>query len=404
MINPKFGYYQIDGNVFSLKEDMFDHIIANYTEQQIQSIKWDSLYNFSNDMFNSIDWTIDPPFTMDELYRLRAQKLREEYDYLILMFSGGSDSTQILNTFLNHNIFIDEIQTYSYEKVIKKVDSDIYEKVPQAGIMLEYEYAAKPILEKVAKLSPKTKINVIDTSDYSYDQIVNKKYDFIGNKSHPGFKIVSVSYQSHNPYSVVYNQKNVPGDKKVAFIRGYEKPNLTTDSNYNLYFSFSDMPYVSIKLLRMGLYEPSFVIEDFYWSPDGPLIPVKQCHLIAKKLKEDDKYKKTFFAFLNNNSVARSYFKTNYNFYRRMIDPIVYPNWVQTFSAPKTTFLGRNDETGSNPEFELFKHLGYKVQAYSQNKAHTTALFERYKKIPINYIDDSLYTKKHFIGNFKEHS
>ena len=39
----------------------------------------------------------------------RALQLKDELGEIILAFSGGSDSTLILNTFLKHNIPIDEV-------------------------------------------------------------------------------------------------------------------------------------------------------------------------------------------------------------------------------------------------------------------------------------------------------
>jgi len=47
--------------------------------------------------------------SLDFLYALRARQLREKYDYLVLYFSGGADSTNILKTFIDNNIFLDEI-------------------------------------------------------------------------------------------------------------------------------------------------------------------------------------------------------------------------------------------------------------------------------------------------------
>lgn len=64
--------------------------------------------------FDDVNWT-EPTETFKELCKQRAQQIRDSYDYIILSFSGGSDSTTVLNTFLENNIYIDEILILKYD-------------------------------------------------------------------------------------------------------------------------------------------------------------------------------------------------------------------------------------------------------------------------------------------------
>ena len=57
----------------------------------------------------NIDWTFEPSESWDTLCKERAIQLKDEFGEIILAFSGGSDSTLILNTFLKHNIPVDEV-------------------------------------------------------------------------------------------------------------------------------------------------------------------------------------------------------------------------------------------------------------------------------------------------------
>ena len=66
------------------------------------------LFNDPNWVSN-IDWTFEPLESWDSLCKERALQLKDELGEIILAFSGGSDSTLILNTFLKHNIPIDEV-------------------------------------------------------------------------------------------------------------------------------------------------------------------------------------------------------------------------------------------------------------------------------------------------------
>ena len=46
---------------------------------------------------SNIDWTFEPPQSWDTLCKERALQLKDELGEIILAFSGGSDSTLILN-------------------------------------------------------------------------------------------------------------------------------------------------------------------------------------------------------------------------------------------------------------------------------------------------------------------
>ena len=54
---------------------------------------------------------IEPEEDLDTLCRNSAEKIRAEYNYVRIWFSGGIDSTYMLDTFVDNNIHIDEIVT-----------------------------------------------------------------------------------------------------------------------------------------------------------------------------------------------------------------------------------------------------------------------------------------------------
>jgi len=66
------------------------------------------LFNDPN-WVDNIDWTFEPLESWDTLCKERALQLKDELGEIILAFSGGSDSICVLNTFLKHNIPIDEV-------------------------------------------------------------------------------------------------------------------------------------------------------------------------------------------------------------------------------------------------------------------------------------------------------
>jgi hypothetical protein len=91
MINKKLGYYNCDGLEFESKIQAFFHSLK--TNKPVEWI-------FNDFEFNLHDWLNEPLESLDQLYDKRARELREKYDYLILSYSGGSDSHQILMSFI----------------------------------------------------------------------------------------------------------------------------------------------------------------------------------------------------------------------------------------------------------------------------------------------------------------
>ena len=125
MINDKFGFYTV-GNLKTY---------SKYEAFQVGTPIW----NFNDDVFSSIDWKINPSFELSKLYKIRAQQIRDKYDHIVLWYSGGSDSHNILRTFIDNDIKLDEVasiteyditgnkDTYNNSEIYIQVLSDIKE-------------------------------------------------------------------------------------------------------------------------------------------------------------------------------------------------------------------------------------------------------------------------------------
>ena len=96
--NDLAGYYNVNGKIFYDKLEAI--IFANKTKSEIE-------WNYYNDIFYSIDWNIEPETSLREFYKIRAQQLREKYDYLIAFVSGGADSSQVVDSFVKNKIKLD---------------------------------------------------------------------------------------------------------------------------------------------------------------------------------------------------------------------------------------------------------------------------------------------------------
>lgn len=236
--------------------------------------------------------------SLDELYKQRAQQLRDQYKHLVLHFSGGSDSYNILYTFLKHNIPLDEI-VIKWPKFV--VEKNLY--VPNANdisarnSLSEWDFAIKPVLDRIAVLRPEIKITVVDYGknllNKNHTENLEKKLEiFLRNRYQ-----VAGFFMMLNPdlYQPIYDPAT------TAHIFGVEKPVLSYDS-VGIYFHFIDSAFDMLTVNpELGNKEP------FYWSKDLPLLPAEQAYQTALALISDNRYKSFALNAEKNQSLNRSY-------------------------------------------------------------------------------------------------
>ena len=70
-------------------------------------------YVFGGENYANYTWDKTPVEDLQTLYKQRAEQLRDTYDYLVLAWSGGSDSNQMLWSFFNNGIYPDMVVTWS---------------------------------------------------------------------------------------------------------------------------------------------------------------------------------------------------------------------------------------------------------------------------------------------------
>ena len=130
----KYGYYTVGSSVYLNKTQAA--IASNITNQKIN-------FHYNEDIFDSYDWTQEPEpgVGLAEFYRRRALQIRNKYDYVILLYSGGPDSTNVLNSFVDNNILIDEIVNMNSYKQTGVVENTIHNA--------DYVYNVEPHLKPV---------------------------------------------------------------------------------------------------------------------------------------------------------------------------------------------------------------------------------------------------------------
>jgi hypothetical protein len=207
--NDKLGFYQFG-------EHKFHNKVMALIEgtRQNQFPEW----NFNRTVFDSYDWLAEPALNLRELYRMRAQQLRDSYDYIRLEFSGGGDSVTAAFSFINNGIHLDEV-VFRYPKTGEKnVTDDPFNTKPE-NTLSEYQFAAQPLLHWIATSYPKTKITV---HDYSEDML---------NSNHDESWVYTTRdfFQPGHPFkftidAVDWHKEVLSQGKTVCMLYGIDKP------------------------------------------------------------------------------------------------------------------------------------------------------------------------------------
>lgn len=315
--DDKLGYYTLGNQKIKSKIDAC--ILA--TKQGGHPV-----WNFNNDVWNQQNWTQEPEIDILELYRIRARQIREQYDYVIINYSGGSDSQTMVDAFLSAGCYIDEIVTVWNRDSTPKVDASGAVNDAE-NIEAEYDLTTRPGLTRISLESPTTKITYIDISRHTVNQY--QKFD--------GEEWLKTTAEHLHPQYVtrweatrdVNQLRQLDTGRRTAIVFGVDKPKVCIkDGRYCVYFVD-----IVANSFRGGWNRPEYDNFDyvfFYWNPDLPEIVIKQAHLI-KRWFDANPMLKPILEWPNHDYNKRQA-------YEIIARTIIYPHWdLNTFQCYKTS-------------------------------------------------------------------
>ena len=313
--NAKLGYYCLNNKIY------YNKIEALLAAKDKEMPTW----HFNDHVYDQVIWDQDPDVDIETLYATRAQQLREKYVYIVVFFSGGADSSTVVNSFVTNGIFLDEV-------VIGHPESGMRDWVNTwnhhpAYTASEYYYTAEPQLKSLSIRSPKTRITVNDyfqdmIKTYTKDEWIMEARDYL----HPSF------ISRYSKKNLTHVKDLCESGKKVAFVYGVDKPRLTVLGNrYCAHFIDSIANTCTWDLDHY----PDCTTEYFYWTPDLPLLTVKQAHLVINWLDlPENRHHREAIKFGTNYTSAQQH-NTNYD---RAIRAPLYPRWdLSLFQTHKST-------------------------------------------------------------------
>jgi hypothetical protein len=316
--NPdKFGFYRVG------ERTSYSKFEAAQWCKEGELPEWD----FNQSTYDKIDWKVEPETDLWTLYKMRAKQIRENYDYIVLWYSGGSDSHNLLHAFLDANVKFDEIATtWNYEQTGEKYNHQ----------NAEISHVVLPDIKTLKDAGLDFKFRLIDISELTVELFKSWGTEFEYN--------VNFHFSPNNPAKhllrdKIEDYKNlIAAGKKVCFVWGKEKPFVLFDHDLNKhYVSFCDNvdncvgPYVQ-RNYHKGWYD-----EFFYWTPDFPLITLKQAHVIKNfvNLSQD----KNLFVPIDVSKAQTNGYSRKFNMYLNdeALNKVLYPKWSsRIFSNGKT--------------------------------------------------------------------
>lgn len=319
------GHYIVNGEIFYSKSKAAYK--ASLTNSELKWYFYDDVwFNLSDNSKNSPAYI--PP--LDELYRQRAQQLRDKYDYLILNYSGGADSHNVLMSFINNKIKLDEIYVQRSSTVDEKIYTPNTTDLTAANLFSEWDYTLKPVLDWIAKEHPEIKINIHDI----FETQDLKVYDDIGDRAGHYLGTFEILRQSSYSDSI---RKCLDSGKTVADIYGIDKPHLVIKDNMLFGFFTDGAASVANKMYSFeGKYSP----ELFYWSIDCPMIFYGQARAVLEQLNRNPADRSLFEL-----SVMTQQGRRNLDDNRNFLVPIIYSTWNHRFQVGKAVELSTMGRT-----------------------------------------------------------
>ena len=238
---------------------------------------------YHDEIWKNFNRTLMGKKSLPELYKERAQQLRDKYDYLILYYSGGADSHNILKVFVDNNIKLDEVCVKWPKALIENRNIYTPNNVDTSArnYWSEWDYCIKPCLDWLGTNRPDIKITIKDFIGNPDKFNVDNMFDTtIHHAFQAGILINSQTSESELPL--------IEKGKTVGNIYGVNKPLLSKYQNM-LFTFFTDVP---LRDAVKSIYNP-YGAECFYWAPDCPSIlfeQANQCVQHYKRFPEDKQY------------------------------------------------------------------------------------------------------------------
>ena len=274
----KVGVYRVGNREYFNKLEAFQDSIRSG-----QEVTW----HIFEEELAATDLTKEPNEDIMFLYMKRARQLRNDYDHLVLHFSGGDDSVNIVQTFIQAGIKIDQLFIRYHAGSVTKARSE-FEKMNITTDMEALEpFNLAPIVAKEIKDNywPDIEVTVCDLTDPLL-KMVSEDPDWYEKRNSASIDPVAIVRSDYDLIHPPWRTMAEKG-KRIAHILGKEKPFVSQDEKgfFMQYGDTNHQDHVLPRMTEVGL--PQYV-ELFYWDPSTIQMQLKQAHMIRRAWQAGD--------------------------------------------------------------------------------------------------------------------
>ena len=318
-------------------------------------------WNFNQSEFSKFDWSQEPLGSLEFWYQQRALQLRNRYEYLVLFYSGGADSHNMLMSFVQNNIFVDEIvQFHTLTGNFGNKASFANDEVFATSAPL-----TKTLIENNS-IYKNTKHRLIDLTSWQQKMFFKSKYkwDYFY-ETNTMFSPANAVWGNIREVEPDY-KRIIDSGKKMCFVWGIDKPNIDyTTNECRLVFNDAYASAIRNPADAMQNLDNEFD-EAFYFSPTLPQLVSKQAHVVKRFLElindsmVDEHYVSTANSFVDEfgdqchpsgTSPIATVTKHNkkYHLMPAGLHKLIYPHWdpkqhIVLCRKPGTRALNLRDE------------------------------------------------------------
>ena len=267
-----FGHFTVGNDKFYSN---FDAMKASKASNQ--PVKWNYYDQVWKDAHDLGLWR---NLTLPQLYVQRARQLRQHYDHVAVLFSGGWDSRNILDTFEKENLHVDAIVVY----VIPELENSTLANDTSANNWYgEIKYHALPYAREFCKRNPRTKLIEVEWVAETAKAFADPDTLLKESRPKPGFyfgRSIAISRNAELIKSL--------GNKKGCLIAGMDKPCIIHKdlTNAQGFFPEGILRFLSYPTKSVG-FQDNQIWEAFYWTPDLPELAIRGWYELLRLCRRD---------------------------------------------------------------------------------------------------------------------
>lgn len=310
-------YYSVGKNTYSTRMEAL--VSSKLLGEPVQ-------WHFGEDAFKKA-FNSKENLTLDEVYRRRAQQLRRKYDYLILAFSGGSDSVSMLRAFLNNSIPVEEIYISWPKQALDNMNFVTSHSLDSSNVWSEWDLAIYPYIEKLKVKFPNIKITINDWSSAIEDD--SNDETLLLTSAGTALDLGNVSSRK-SCRLLTHVDALVQLGKKVTIVYGIEKPCIAKRGNQIEAYFLDSFFY-----RKDGF---NINAEYFFWADECPELVVTQTRKLANFFIGNPE-----FMYLIDWPMINGIYTSVITYEQKqvlntIVRSVVYPDWdSRTFQANKIT-------------------------------------------------------------------